>query len=168
MEFTSIPGVNVSYDRNGNLLTDNLNTYTWDPYFGNMLTVSTGSTTVTGTYDALGRIVENSTGGTNTEFIYGPTGAKLAKVNGQTLVKAFIALPGGAKAVYNSTGLAYYRHSDWLGSSRVTSTQSRTLYSSSSYGPFGEQYATGGTADASFTGQDQDTVSSLYDFPARR
>jgi len=42
------------------------------------------------------------------------------------------------------------------------------MYSSSAYAPFGEQYATSGTADASFTGQDQDTVSSLYDFPARR
>ncbi len=132
-----------------------------------MLTVSAGST-VTATYDALGRMVENNAGGTYTEFVYGPTGTKLAKANGQTLVKAFIALPAAAEAIYNSTGLAYYRHSDWMGSSRLTSTVSRSLYSSSAYAPFGEQYATSGTADASFTGQDQDTVSSLYDFPAIR
>ncbi|MGA2335886.1 MAG: RHS repeat-associated core domain-containing protein [Terriglobales bacterium] len=102
--------------------------------------------------------------------VYGPTGAKLAKVNGTTLIKAFVALPGGAKAIYNSTGLAYYRHSDWLGSSRLTSTAvtPTSMYSSTAYAPFGEQYATSGTADASFTGQDQDTVSTLYDFPARR
>ena len=167
-QFTSIPGVTVKYDANGNLLTDNLNTYTWDPNWGNMLTVNTGLATVTATYDALGRMVENNAGGTYSEFIYGPTGAKLAKVNGTTLIKAFVALPGGAKAIYNSTGLAYYRHSDWLGSSRLTSTQARGLYSSSAYAPFGEQYGTSGMADASFTGQDQDTVSSLYDFPARR
>ena len=48
----------MSYDGNGNLLTDNLNTYTWDPYWGVMTSVSTGSTTVTATYDALGRVVE--------------------------------------------------------------------------------------------------------------
>jgi RHS repeat-associated protein len=76
--------------------------------------------------------------------------------------------PDGAKAIYNSSGLAYYRHSDWLGSSRLTSTASRTMYSSAAYAPFGEQYANVGTADASFTSQDQDTLSSLYDFPARR
>ncbi len=169
-QFFSIPSVSVSYDKNGNLLTDNLNSYTWDPNWGNMLTVSNGSTTVTNTYDALGRMVENNAGGTYTEFIYGPTGAKLAKVNGTTLIKAFIALPGGAKAIYHSTGLAYYRHSDWLGSSRLTSTATAptSVYSSSAYGPFGEQYAVSGTTDASFTGQDQDTVSTLYDFPARR
>jgi hypothetical protein len=45
-QFYSIPGVTVKYDTNGNLLTDNLNTYTWDGY-GKMATVSTGSTTVT-------------------------------------------------------------------------------------------------------------------------
>jgi RHS repeat-associated protein len=168
-QFTSIPGVTVSYDANGNLLTDNLNTYTWDPYWGNMLTVNTGSAVVTATYDALGRMVENNAGGTYSEFVYGPTGVKLAKVSGTTLINAFVALPGGAKAIYNSSGaLTYYRHSDWLGSSRLASTQSRGLYSSTSYAPFGEQYAVAGTADASFTGQDQDTVKSLYDFPARR
>jgi RHS repeat-associated protein len=168
-QFT-ISGVTVKYDADGNLLTDNLNnTYTWDPNWGNMLTVTDGSTTVTATYDALGRMVENNAGGTYSEFVYGPTGVKLAKVNGTALIRAFVALPGGAKAIYGSSGtVAYYRHSDWLGSSRLSSTQSQGLYSSTSYAPFGEQYATASTADASFTGQDQDTVSTLYDFLARR
>jgi RHS repeat-associated protein len=167
-QFTSIPGRTVSYDGNGNLLTDNLNTYTWDVY-GHTSTVSTGSTTVSATYDGLGRMVENNAGGSYTEFIYGPTGKKLATASGQTLIKAFVALPAGAKAIYNASGvLSYYRHSDWLGSSRLTSTASRALYSSTAYAPFGEKFGTAGTADASFTGQDQDTVSSLYDFPARR
>lgn len=132
-----------------------------------MLTVNTGSATVTATYDALGRMVENNAGGTYSEFIFGPTRAKLAEANGQTLVKAFVSLPGGATAIYKSSGLAYYRHSDWLGSSRLTSTASRTLYSSSAYAPFGERYKTSGTVDAAFTGQNSDTVSSLYDFEFR-
>jgi RHS repeat-associated protein len=168
-QFFSIPGVSVSYDKNGNLLTDNLNSYTWDPNWGNMLAVTTGSTTVTATYDALGRMIENNAGGTYTEFIYAPTGAKVASVHGTTLVKALIALPGGAKAVYNSSGLAYYRHSDWLGSSRLTSTATAPTmaYSSSAYAPFGEQYAQSGALDASFTRQDSSTLSSLYDFPFR-
>jgi RHS repeat-associated protein len=41
------------------------------------------------------------------------------------------------------------------------------LYSSSAYAPFGEQYAVSGTADASFTGQNSDTTSTLYDFTFR-
>jgi RHS repeat-associated protein len=168
-QFYSIPGVSVSYDANGNLLTDNLNSYTWDQNWGTLLTVNNGSATVTATYDALGRMVENNAGGTWTEFVYGAIG-RLAKANGQTLLKAYIALPGGAKAIYNSSGLAYYRHSDWLGSSRITSTAvtPTSASSTSAYAPFGEQYAPSGSADASFTGQDQDTVSGVFDFFARR
>jgi RHS repeat-associated protein len=81
------------------------------------------------------------------------------------------ARPGGAQAVYNSSGLQYYRHPDWLGSSRLASTTSRTLYYSGAYAPFGENYVPLGTQDLSFTGQNQDTESSgaggvggLYDF----
>ena len=71
-------------------------------------------------------------------------------MNGQTLSKAFVPLPGGGTAVYTSSGLAYYRHSDWLGSSRFASTPSRTMYSDVAYAPFGETYAQAGTTDPSF------------------
>jgi RHS repeat-associated protein len=70
-------------------------------------------------------------------------------------------------AVYNASGLAYYRHSDSIGSSRLASTPGRTLYFGGAYAPFGEKYAQTGTTDLSFTGMNQDTVSSLYDFQAR-
>jgi RHS repeat-associated protein len=64
--------------------------------------------------------------------------------------------------------LSYYRHGDWLGSSRLATTPSRTSYSNGSYAPFGEDYAGTGTTDLSFTGQNQDTISGLYDFMYRR
>jgi RHS repeat-associated protein len=165
-QFT-IDGANVRYDGDGNLLADNLNSYTWDPNWGDMTSVNTGSTTVTATYDALGRAVELQSGSMYSEILYSPIG-KVAIMNGSTLAEAFMPLPGGGTAVYGSSGLTYYRHADWLGSSRLASTQSRGLYSSTAYAPFGEQYATSGTADPSFTGQNSDTVSSLYDFTFRR
>jgi len=69
--------------------------------------------------------------------------------------------------VVYASGHTYYRHPDWLGSSRLTSDQNRNIYSDSAYGPFGEVYAQYGSADPSFTGKDQNTSSNLYDFPAR-
>jgi RHS repeat-associated protein len=117
-------------------------------------------------YDALGRMVEQQNGSTYTQMLYSQAG-KTAIMNGQTLTKAFVSLPGGGTAIYTASGLAYYRHADWLGSSRLTSTASRTVYSASAYAPFGEQYGTSGTADASFTGQNADTNSNLYDFTFR-
>jgi len=58
----------------------------------------------------------------------------------------------------------HYRYSDWLGSSRFSSTTSRTKFSDDAYAPYGENYAESGTVDPSFTGNDQDTVSGTYDF----
>ncbi len=126
--------------------------------------------TVSLTYDALGRVVEQKRGSSYTEIVYTPGGGKLALMNGQTLQQAFCALPGGGTAVYNSGGLAYYRHSDWLGSSRLaTTTGSPTsVYADLEYAPFGEVYGGTGNPDYNFTGQNQDTISNsnagLYDF----
>ena len=67
--------------------------------------------------------------------------------------------------MYNSSGvIAYYRHADWLGSSRFASTPGRAKYFDVAYAPYGEDYADSGTTDLDFTGQNQDTVSGLYDF----
>jgi RHS repeat-associated protein len=88
-------------------------------------------------------------------------------MNGQTLQKAFIPLPGNGQAVYNSGGLLYYGHSDHLGSVRLGSTPARTSYFDLAHAPFGETYAISDTSDPAWTGQRQDTVTGLYDFPAR-
>jgi len=156
---TSLPGFTPSYDANGNLLNDNSHAYTWDAD-GNSVTVDG----VGLTYDALDRMVEQNRSGSYAQIVYAPTGGKLALMSGQSLLKAFIPLPGQATAVYTSSGLDHYRHSDWLGSARLTSSPSQAYLSSVAYAPFGETYAQSGTADLSFTGQNQDTVSGDYDF----
>ena len=46
------------------------------------------------TFDALDRMVEQRNGSSYTEILYGPTG-KLALMNGQSVVKAFIPLAAG-------------------------------------------------------------------------
>ena len=151
-----------TYDANGNVLSDTAHTYVWDAN-GRPVTVDG----VGLTYDALGRMVEQNKTGVYTEIAYAPGGWKLAVMSGTTLQNAFVPLAGGAVAVYNSSGLAYYRHPDWLGSSRFASTPARAMYFDGAYAPFGENYAQTGTTDLSFTGMNQDTVSNLFDFPAR-
>src|SRR5260370_1674066 len=86
---------------------------------------------------------------------------------GSALTKAFVSLPGGVTAVYNSSGLQYFRHPDWLGSSRLSTTTSRTKDYDVAYAPFGEPYAGSGTKDLSFTGQNQDTESGNVPRAAR-
>jgi RHS repeat-associated protein len=156
---SSVGGVSATYDANGNSLNDTFRTFTWDAD-SNPITI--GSVSLT--YDAFDRMVEQSVSGSNSQIVYSPAGAKLALMKGATLTKAFIPLIGGDTAVYTSSGLAYYRHADDLGSSRFASTPSQTLYSDTAYSPFGEPYASSGAIDNSFTGQNQDTAAGLYDF----
>lgn len=161
---TSVGSSNASYDNNGNATYDTAHYYGWDAD-GNSISVDNGAVNIT--YDALDRAIEQARGTSYTQIVYSPTGAKLALMNGQTLQKAFVSLPGKATAVYTSSGLDHYRHSDWLGSARLTSSPSRTVTSTVAYGPYGETYAQSGTADPSFTGMNSDTVAGDYDFPAR-
>jgi RHS repeat-associated protein len=159
---TQIGSSTPSYDSNGNVTNDFLNTYSWDANGRPVTADGVGLT-----FDALGRIIEQNRSGAYTQLVYAPSGAKIALMNGSTLQKGFVPLTGGSVAVYGSSGLSYYRHSDWIGSSRLASTPTRTVYSDGAYGPFGEPYAQSGAADPSFTGMNQDTASNMYDFPAR-
>src|SRR5437868_9539522 len=146
---TSIGGSTPSYDANGNVLNDFLHTYSWNAD-GRPITIDGVSVT----YDALGRMVERNNSGTFSEIVYAPTGAKIEIMNGQSYVKSFAQLPGGAMAVW-SNGIGWYRHSDHLGSSRFASTSTRTMYSDVAYAPFGEPYAQKASTDLPFTGQNQ-------------
>ena len=167
-QISSIGSFTPSYDANGNVLNDSSNTYAWDS-LGRPTTIDG----VTVTYDALGRMVEQDKSGSYTQIVYDPLGNKLALMNTTTtLTEAFGPLPAGGTAVYTSSSLgtankvAYYRHPDWMGSSRFSSTPTRTLYNDLAYAPFGEQYAASGTTgvtNTSFGGNNEDTTTNLYD-----
>src|SRR5581483_9423095 len=127
--------------------------------------------TTTLVYDAMGRTVEQQNGTTFTEVMYGPTG-KLALMNGQTEIQSFEPLPGGGTFVHRPGSLTnYWRHPNWLGSSGLATTlPGRIKFYDGAYAPFGEDYNGTGTKDLSFTGQTQDTtttVGGLYDFTFR-
>jgi RHS repeat-associated protein len=159
-QFT-LSGVTVTYDSDGDLTYDGINHYSWDAD-GHAHTLGN----VTLTYDALGRMVEQQNGSSYTQIVYNVDGSKLALMNGQNLTKAYVPLPGGANAVYNSSGLAYYEHPDWLGTSRLASSPSRTVLWDGAYAPFGDSYAESPANHTyhNFTGQREDTVQGLDDF----
>ena len=113
-------------------------------------------------------------GGSYTQIVYAPDGYKFALMNGTTVKKYMAPLAGGLQAVYTAAtpaAAAYWRHSDWLGSSRLASTASRAVYYDGAYAPYGLAYAEAGTADRSFTGQTQDVIAGtqgIYDFLFRQ
>ena len=93
-------------------------------------------------------------------------------MNGQTLQKAMIHLPGGGTAIYKGSALNHYRHADWLGSARLSTTPTQTLYYDVAYAPYGEIYAgligSGGNTSVAFAGQGKDTPTDLYPFLFRQ
>ncbi len=159
--YAQIGSSTPTYDANGNPTWDTFHYYAWDSE-GKLKQVDSGAAVLT--YDALGRRVEQNKSSVYTQIVYGPDGSKLALMSGQTVSKVFVPLPGSGTAVYNSSGLSYYRHSDWLGSSRLASTSTRTVYYDTAYNPFGEPYAETGATDRDFTGQNQDLTTDEYDF----
>ena len=123
------------------------------------------------TYDAFGREVESYYNGGYTQVLYGPSGQKFATLRGQSVLTYTVPLAGGVQAVYNGSGLQYYRHADWLGSSRLATTTSGAVQYDLAYAPYGETYAEAGAADRSFTGQTQDVLAGptgIYDFLFRQ
>jgi RHS repeat-associated protein len=168
--------IGSSYDGDGNLTYDGVNTYAWDGYqkfFGarpGNTAVSCGSSgSSCATYDAFGRMVETSSGGTYRELMYGPTG-RLAQMNGQTTQNAYIPLPGGLALNASATGgtTRYIQHPDWLGTKRLsTSLGGRSQIFDTAYTPYGEYYDTFGTLKQDFTGDLQDVFTGLFDTPHR-
>jgi RHS repeat-associated protein len=169
--------IGSSYDADGRLLYDTVNSYSWDAY-GKMLGARVGATTPNcgsggsycATYDAAGRIVETSNGGTYKEILYGPTG-RLALMTGQSVSEADIPLPGGLTLKATGTGGTGSRtilHNDWLGTNRLaTSLGNRTWTWDTAYTPYGETYDTFGTPKQDFTGDFQDIFAGLFDTPNR-
>jgi len=161
-----------TYDANGDMTRDcsfsSPPNYAWDSD-GNAITVRNGTNL---TYDALDREVEFTTGSTHVQILYSPIG-KLGKMNGQSASAIRVPLPGGSTAaLYGPTGGSVdILHADWLGSSRLaTGYGNRARDYDTAYAPYGENYASAGSATANldFTGQFQDTMSGLYDFLYRQ
>ncbi len=158
-------GTSFSDDGMGNVTNDGANTYSYDAE-GRQVTVNSTTTL----FDAFNRPMEIHGSSGYTDIVYAPDGSKFALMNGATVQKYMVPMAAGMQAVYGqgSGNFLYYRHADWLGSSRFAATSTGSMYYDAAYAPFGENYAEKGTTDRSFTGQTQDTASGLNDFLFRQ
>jgi len=160
--YASLPSGTPSYDANGNVLADGFHNYTWDAD-GNSVTMSDDPTTIT--FDALGRIAEEYSGG-YAQFVYGPDGSKLSMMFRQTLAREQVPMPGGGEALYSNytppLALVNYLHANGQGSTPLGTVPNRTIAMDGAFAPYGEPFA--GNPFGDFTGQVNDTQNDLYDF----
>jgi RHS repeat-associated protein len=117
-----------------------------------------------------GRAVEQNRSGTNTQIVYGPSGAKFAFMNGSTLIEYIDPMVAGMAAIHNGNGTGYFQHADWLGSSRFAQDGGGNVIYDRAYAPFGEPYDeyNNVTTNRNFTAQTEDTTPGLYDFLLRQ
>ena len=159
-----VPG--FSYDANGDVTNDAANTYAYNVE-GRPMTVN-GYGQI---FDAFDRLVESQNAGGYTSIVYSPDGYKLALMNGSSVVKYMAPLAAGMQAVYTANtpaGVAYWRHADWLGSSRLAPTAAATCITTARTLRLARPMPRPGTTNRNFTGQTEDTTPGLYDFLFRQ
>ncbi|MES2995703.1 MAG: RHS repeat-associated core domain-containing protein [Verrucomicrobiota bacterium] len=146
-----------TYDANGNLLTQNGVTYTWDSE-NRLLSLSDGTTTVTHTYDALHRRVTKTANGTTTRFVYDGWNV-IEEFSGTTLAKSLTwgaDLSGSLQAAGGVGGLLLtlnhsalitsHFHYDGNGNITQLTDAAGTTTASYRYDAFGNTLAATGSA----------------------
>ncbi len=159
---------NLTYDKNGNLLTDGTWTNTWD-YKNRMITSVKTTNTVSYLYDHTGRRVKktDTTAAVPTYYVDGSY-----EVEGNR-IQRHVHVPGiGFLATVSTTNTTHtyaYHLTDHLGSPHVETNFSGVSVRYQVYEPYGKvRYASGSyTTDYKFTGKEQDTETSLQYFGAR-
>ena len=165
---TSIGGLSMVYDNNGNLTSVTNKGYTWD--YRNRLTAAgrTGSATTTFAYDhTVSRVKKIVTGGATT---YYPN--DLYNFTTSTTTKHILDAAGGLIATIEGNGTATstsYHHTDHLGGGNVSTDATGEVIETTDYYPFGEQRIATGSFEEQrkFIGEEYDTETNLSYLNAR-
>jgi RHS repeat-associated protein len=164
-QLTSINGTTLTYDLNGNLLSDGTHVYTHDAV--NRLVGVDG--TITYTYDALGRRASKTINGTVTRYVYDGDRV-IAEYDGAgQLLRKYIYGTGIDEPVLIQAGTTrYYYLFDSLGSVIGLTDATGTLVEAYRYSPYGQplQASTVGNPYL-FTGREFDSETGLYYYRAR-
>ncbi|MGE0201950.1 MAG: RHS repeat-associated core domain-containing protein [Candidatus Melainabacteria bacterium] len=164
-EQTTFAGATLTYDANGNLTNDGVNTYQWDAR--NRLMGVSGGATAAFTYDAFGRRTTKVVGSLTSQFLY--DGNDIAAEIGAGAVGANYLRSLMIDEPFirqTSLGNEHY-HTDALGSSLALSNTQGSPETTYTYEPFGKTTITGTSANPfQFTGRENDGAGVYY-FRAR-
>ena len=174
-EMTNFNGYSLTYDSDGQTLTDTSNTYTWDTrrHLTKSYQTSLGSGYGTDfVYDALGRRVKvtDEAAGTTTQYLYDGLNP-VALTTGSAVTNLLTGLSIDEYFSFsNSTGAASLL-TDALGSTLALTDSTGAVFSTSTYEPFGRQpVGTIGLSASSplitipfeFTGREDDDGTNYY------
>jgi RHS repeat-associated protein len=160
-------GTTLTYDNNGNLLTDGTNTHTWNAR--DQLASISGGVTASFGYDAFNRRRTKTIAGTKTDFLY--DGLNFVQEKDGATIKANLLTGLGIDEVFRRTQGAVTSDvlPDALGSSLALSDSTKAITTQYTYAPYGATTQTGPANDNSqrFTGREDDGTTGLYYYRAR-
>jgi RHS repeat-associated protein len=152
----------MTYDANGNLLTNGSKSYEWDADDQLLRVIDNGNEIARFNYDALGRRVEKVAAGTTTAWVYDDDDV-LREAIGSSIT-TFI--DGDALdeplAEEKQSGALTYLHADALGSILRSSSAAGAVVASQRYDAWGRIEAGGTVAHASFAGREWDAETGLF------
>jgi RHS repeat-associated protein len=178
-QYTMLSGgmnATLTYDNNGNLLSDGLHTYGYD--YENRLIAVDGGTTAKYFYDALGRRIAKVAGTDSTFFYYAGIHNIEERGNGSVIEATYI-FGGGIDEVVSMErgGNRYYYYANSLGSTSHVANSAGNLVERYEYDAYGNvSFFNGAGASIStsaignpylYTGQRFDKESGLYYYKSR-
>jgi len=160
-EQTQFSGATLTYDQNGNLTNDGVNTYTWD--VRNRLIGLSGGTTASSTYDPLGRRASKTINGIATQFLYDGNDIA-AEIGGGAVGATYLRSLNIDEPFIRQSAIGNeHYHTDALGSSLALSTTQGTSSTTYTYEPFGKTMVAGSSGNAlQFTGRENDGIGLYY------
>jgi RHS repeat-associated protein len=158
-EVTNWNGFALSYDQNGNMLSDGANTFTW-----NARNQVAKLNNVSLQYDAFGRRIQNAGG---TSFLYDGANA-VQELSGSTVTANLLS--GGIDEVFDRTDAsgAFTQLKDALGSTIALADANGNIQTAYTYDPYGNTSVTGTSNGNEFqyTGRENEG-NGLYFYRAR-
>jgi RHS repeat-associated protein len=167
-------GVEASYDKDGNLLSDGANEYTWNAK--GQLTGISGESSASFGYDPFGRRTSKTIAGTTTELLFDGANVALEAEEGEISAVSLAGLQADQLfARTTASGTDSYL-TDRLGSTIAVADEAGEVTTSYTYEPFGQPTAAGEPSDNpyQFTGRENDGTgfqynrARYYDFGAGR
>ncbi|MFA5073804.1 MAG: tectonin domain-containing protein [Nitrospirota bacterium] len=153
-----------TYDDNGNMLTGDGRTLTWN-YDNKPLSILKSGATTTFTYGPSGERVKKQTG-SFTKVYVGSIYEKDQSGNQTVYIHA-----AGTTIKKKPDGSLYFMLKDHLGGTNVVTNSTGSVVNQQFYQPYGSDDATGSfeneVEDHKFTGQEMDTETGLYNYNAR-
>lgn len=160
-EQTAFAGATLTYDANGNLTNDGVNTYQWDAR-NRMMSQSGSGLASFFQYDVLGRRINKTVNGVTTNFFY--DGKDISQeIGGKAVEVNYVRSLGVDRPFIRQTANVEIYHVDALGSTLALTDETGTKKVSYQYDAFGKTDTIGTTLNPfQYTGRENDGTGFYY------